>query len=115
MKTVALERNAMKKSLLLFSLAMFIVLRAGFADSAVFNIGPGDVAGLIDAINTANVNGEDNTINLAAGIYTLTEIDNGPGGLLGANGLPVISGNITIRGQGEISTIIQRELGFAEP
>ena len=77
MEELALERNPLKRSVLLFSLAIFIVLRAGFADSAVFNIGPGDVTRLIDAINTANANGEENTINLAAATDTLTAIDNG--------------------------------------
>ena len=34
------------------------------AQSAVFNISSGDVAGLIAVINTANANGEENTIIL---------------------------------------------------
>jgi hypothetical protein len=35
----------------------------------------GDVACLIAAINTANTNGEDDTINLLAGTYTLTAVN----------------------------------------
>src|SRR3982751_1634062 len=39
--------------------------------AATFNIADGDVAGLINAINTANTNGEDDVINLAGdGVYT---------------------------------------------
>src|SRR5262245_43826484 len=34
---------------------------------ASFNIAPGDVAGLITAINTSNVNNQPDTIDLAAG------------------------------------------------
>jgi hypothetical protein len=56
--------------------------------ATVFHCGAGDVQCLIDAINTANANGEKNTIRLAAGTYTLTAVDNG--GPFDANGLPVI-------------------------
>jgi hypothetical protein len=64
--------------------------------AADFSVASGDVAGLIAAINTANANGEPDTINLAPGLYTLTTVDNGTGG--GANGLPVITSVITING-----------------
>jgi hypothetical protein len=44
---------------------------------AVFNVGAGDVAGLIAAINTANSNGDpSNTINLTKSTYDLTAINN---------------------------------------
>src|SRR5262245_48558989 len=43
----------------------------------VFNVGAGDVAGLIADINTANTNGQSsNTINLTASIYDLTAVNN---------------------------------------
>jgi len=70
------------------------------ASSATFNIANGDVAGLINAINTANSNGEDDTINLAAnGVYTLTVVNNT---IQGPNGLPVIAEDrrLTINGNG---------------
>jgi hypothetical protein len=70
----------------------------------VFNIPSGDVTNLINAINKANANGRDNTINLSAGTYTLTSADNG--NEFGFNGLPSITGNITIRGAGADTTII---------
>ena len=41
------------------------------AHSAVFNIPSGNVPALIAAINAANANGEENTIILAFGIYTV--------------------------------------------
>src|SRR5688572_20355865 len=91
-----------------FFLSLFI--SSAPAHSAVFNISSGDVTGLIAAINAANANGEENTINLAPGTYTLTSIDNGqsPGS---ANGLPVISSVMTIKGQSAEKTIIEREGG----
>src|SRR2546421_4336666 len=65
--------------------------------AATFNIADGDVAGLISAINTANSNNQDDTINLAAsGNYVLTAANNG------SNGLPIIGidngHNLTING-----------------
>lgn len=75
------------------------------AYAAVFNIASGDVAGLINAINTANSNGQDNTINLATGTFTLTAVDNTNEG---ANGLPSITGKMTIHGAGDNITVIQR-------
>ena len=46
------------------------------AFAAVLECPSGDVACLIAAINTANANGEVNTIRLAAGAYTLAAADN---------------------------------------
>ena len=63
-----------------------------------FQCGAGDVQCLIDAINTANANGQENTIRLAAGTYTLTAVDNGTSS--DANGLPVITSPLTITGKG---------------
>ena len=54
--------------------------------AAIFNINDGDVAALITAMTTSNVDGEDDTIELATnGTYTLTVINNGT-----QNGLPQI-------------------------
>jgi hypothetical protein len=64
------------------------------------------VACLIAAINTANVNGEVNTIRLESGTYTLTAIDNATDG---SNGLPSITSPLTIVGAGAGNTIIERE------
>src|SRR5437870_5214215 len=69
------------------------------APAATFTIANGDVAGLISAINTANGNNQDDTINLASnGDYVLSAANNGE------NGLPVIGidngHNLTINGNG---------------
>ena len=76
---------------------------------AVFNVGAGDTATLIADINTANSNGQSNTINLTASIYYLTTVNNY---WYGPNGLPAISSNLTIHGNG---AIIQRDPGANTP
>src|SRR5262249_40676852 len=73
---------------------------------AVFNVLTGDVAGLVADINTANTNNDPNgnTINLTAGsTYNLTTINNF---WYGPDGLPAISSNLTINGNG---ATIQRD------
>jgi CSLREA domain-containing protein len=67
----------------------------------------GDVAALIAAINTANGSGFSTTINLLGGVYTLTNVV-GPIGDAGPNGLPTITGDITINGNG---AVIERDPG----
>jgi hypothetical protein len=66
----------------------------------------GKVACLIDAINTANANGEANTITLEAGTYTLTAVDNTTDG---PNGLPSVTGSVTIKGAGAEATRLARD------
>src|SRR6266851_7902802 len=83
-----------------FGLALMATRPGQAAD---FACAAGDVACLIDAINTANANGEVNTIALEAGNYTLTAVDND------INGLPVITSTLTIRGEGAETTIIERD------
>jgi hypothetical protein len=70
-----------------------------------FHCRAGDVACIIAAINDANASGEKNTITLAAGLYTLTTLDNEIDGL---NGLPSIHGTLTIKGAGALQTIVER-------
>src|SRR5262245_51789058 len=72
-----------------------------------FSCDGGDVECLLDAIHDANANGEENTIRLEAGTYTLTAIDNGTPG--DTNGLPVITSPLTIRGTGADTTVIARD------
>jgi hypothetical protein len=76
------------------------------AFAAVLECSSGDVACLIAAINTANANGEVNTIHLAAGTYTLAAADNDADG---PNGLPSITSALTIVGDGAANTIVERE------
>jgi hypothetical protein len=80
-----------------------------------FSCAAGDVACLIDAINTANANGEANTISLEAGFYTL--LSPFDPGLDTAVGLPAITSTLTIRGASGISTVIERDpdLGLLQP
>ncbi len=70
---------------------------------AVFNVAASDVASLIADMNTANSNGQSNTINLTASTYDLLNIDNY---WYGPNGLPAISSNLTIHGNG---AVLQRD------
>ncbi len=59
-----------------FILSLILAVLSYTAKSAVFNIADGDVTALINAIITANSNGEADIINLAAnGNYTLTVIN----------------------------------------
>ena len=77
--------------------------------AAEFTCPAGDeaaVACLIDAINAANANGEENTITLAAGSYTLQEVHNDTDG---PNGLPSITSPLTLTGAGADATIIERQ------
>ena len=91
-----------RASLFFFLLLSLLVYSSVSAQINVVNVNT--VAGLITAINTANSNGEDDIINLAAGTYTLSAIDNGTNG---ANGLPVIGpdGNHSVTIQWHGSTI----------
>jgi hypothetical protein len=76
--------------------------------AAVFSIPCGNVAALIAAINTANANGQNDTINLPACTYVLTKVQDNTDG---PSGLPSITSQITIKGAGATRTIIERSLG----
>jgi hypothetical protein len=83
--------------------------------AAEFFCSSGDVSCLIAKINRANQNGEENTINLAAGTYTLTSIDNSSGfGNNIRNGLPRITSAMIINGESAETTIIERDPGAPE-
>jgi hypothetical protein len=81
----------------------------------VFHVSAEDVPGLIAAINTANANGEENTVFLEPGMYNLTAVDNNTTIGLGnpavqqANGLPAVTSRLALRGAGAEVTIIQRD------
>jgi hypothetical protein len=95
--------------IMLGTLLTLVLLRP--AQAAVFNIASGDGAALINAINTANGNSEDDTINLPAGTYTLRAVNNDTDG---PNGLPLIASAITIHGAGADSTVLARTDGAPE-
>ncbi len=69
----------------------------------VYTVGAGDVATLISDISAANLAGGSNTINLTQSTYDLTAINNF---WYGPNGLPPITSNLTIHGNG---ATIQRD------
>ena len=84
----------------------FTLASPSTVQAKTFHCGAGDVQCLIDAIRDANANGEENTIRLAAGTYTLTDVDNHTDG---PNGLPSITSPLTITGAGVDTTIIERQ------
>src|SRR5262249_36414732 len=86
---------------LLIALAAF----AAPAGAAVFNIAAGDVPGLIAAVNAANTTAEPDTINLAAGTYTLITPQ------ADQTGLPEITTDIQIVGAGSGTTVLTRNSG----
>jgi hypothetical protein len=73
--------------------------------AAVVHCSAGNVSCLIQAITTANGTVGADTVELEAGTYSLTAVDNETGG---ANGLPVITRPLTIRGVGAEATVIER-------
>lgn len=81
--------------LLLFVCTQFVGSDSLWAGE--FFCASGNVTCLIAAINEANGNGEENTINLAAGTYIVTAVNNTEDG---ANGLPSVTGNLAITGKG---------------
>ena len=83
---------------IIISLVFCLSLSSVPAYAAVFNVASGDVTGLIAAINAANSNGEENTIN-EPGTYTL--IVNTLG----------ISSEMTINGESAETTVIERDAG----
>jgi hypothetical protein len=89
----------------MIAFAVMTLGRLSPVQAAVFNVAAGDVAGLISAINTANGNNEDDTINLAAGTYTLTAVNNDTDG---SNGLPSITTALTIHGAGANHMVLAR-------
>jgi hypothetical protein len=100
----------MRKRLLYVGTVVYIILILGLLESihaAEFFCPSGNVTCLIAAIKESNQNGQKNTINLEAGTYTLTTADNGDEFRNNANGLPLITGKITIRGQGSFETTIE--------
>jgi hypothetical protein len=115
MQTCRNQRNPKRNPNLFRSLGIQLVVYTlllfstpPFLSAAVFQIPAGDVPGLIAVINASNANGEENTIFLQAGTYTLTKADNGTG--FDHSGLPVISSSLTIRGDRAGTTVIERDV-----
>src|SRR5262249_22666778 len=98
------------------SRALFVLALAAClcppAPAAVFQCGAGDVACLIGAIHAANADSAADTIQLAAGTYTLTAPDNTTDA---PNGLPEVTSTISIVGPGAGVTTIQRDPALSSP
>ena len=75
------------------------------AEAAHFSCSSGEVLCLIASIEQANANGQDNTITLAAGVYTLTTVNNDADG---PTGLPVVTSTLSITGAGAALTSLER-------
>jgi hypothetical protein len=78
--------------------------------TTTYTVAAGDVATLIADINAANTNGTNTptTINLTAGTYDFTAPNNNT---FGPNALPVVTGNITINGNG---AVLERDLSLGQ-
>ena len=98
--------NALKRLYRMSALIIFLTLTLARhpSEAAVFTVPSGDTAALINAINSANANAEDDTINLGAGAYSLMLFDPE----IDVAGLPPITGVITINGSSTGATIIER-------
>ena len=97
------------KKLVIVAVNMWVFIGAvGPIHAAEFFCPSGDVPCLIAAMNDANLNGEENTIDLAAGTYTLTSIDNSPT-FSSRNGLPRVASAMVINGESTETTIIERD------
>lgn len=91
----------------LFGVLFFFPFFSPRARAAVFNVPASDVygpEGLVAVMNAANSNGEADTINLAQdSTYVLTSPS---ANYYGPTGLPLVSGNLTIEGNG--ATIVRQ-------
>jgi hypothetical protein len=103
------QRRWWRGGLLVAALVVSALAPARPGQAADFACTAGDVACLIDAITTANANGDANTITLEAGTYTLTAVDNTTEGAPNErNGLPSITSTLTVRGADPDTTILER-------
>jgi hypothetical protein len=106
-----IKKTFLYRYIKVFICALYVLFIPKAVYAAIFDVASGNVSALVEAIEAANTTTEDDTIFLEAGTYTLTEVDNTTDG---ANGLPSITSNIEIIGDGPDVTIIERNL-TAEP
>ena len=101
----------MNQTRCMLALTMCVLLTSAvrICTAATFTCLAGDVACLIAAIHIANSTPQADTIQLAAGTYTLTAADNETSD--GLNGLPVVTGQLTITGVTAESSTIERAPG----
>jgi hypothetical protein len=104
LKKANFSRKDLAKIFALLLTYFFSIAWSTLVCAEIFNIAEGDVIGLISAIDSANLNDVEDTINLAInGSYTLTVADP-KGGPNGPTGLPSITSVITINGNGAAIT-----------
>jgi hypothetical protein len=96
------------RCMLALTICVLLTSAVRICTAATFTCAAGDTACLIASINTANSTPEADTIQLAAGTYTLTTVDHTTDG---ANGLPSIISDLAIQGVGADATIIKRDTG----
>ncbi|MDA0180350.1 Ig-like domain-containing protein [Solirubrobacter phytolaccae] len=87
--------------------AAVLASSATVAQAGTINVPAGDAAALITAINTANGNGEADTLNVS-GTYSFNAANNF---WYGATALPAITSDITIAGSATTGAIIQNGSG----
>jgi hypothetical protein len=86
-----------------------VLLSPSMVQARTFQCRAGDVACLIASIKQVNSQPRStHDIRLAAGVYTLTAVESE---VKGPNGLPSITGSLTIRGAGSDLTILERQVG----
>ena len=90
------------------TLVVLVLALGGVGQAAEFSCPASDVACLVAAVRAANAVSEPSTIQLADGTYTLTAVDNDT---TGPNGLPSVTGVVTIRGSDAARTIVERAAG----
>jgi hypothetical protein len=108
-------RNGLRNSVVIMGITVtFAVARPSVAAAETFHCANEDVACLIFAINDANSDThEKSTIWLeAGGTYTVTTVDNDTDG---PNGLPSITGNLTIRVTGKGTATLTRATDVNTP
>lgn len=91
----------------LYRISMFLLFFSSIyytplCKAAIFNVSGGDVAGLVAAVNSANTNEEEDTINLGQGTFVLTGDED-----VISPGLLTITSKITINGASSGTTAIQ--------
>ena len=100
----------MKRFWSMLLVGAFLLCAAQTARADIFDV-PCSVAALINAITTANATPGAHTLNLAGSCtYSLSDVNNA--GALGDNGLPRITGRMTLAGGS--NTIIERQQGAPE-
>jgi hypothetical protein len=101
--------------LVILTALIAVLTLASPATAGVFRCVAGDVFCLIGSIRSANERPGLHKIILEAGTYTLTVIDNTEGSEHGGNGLPSITGRMTIEGAGAAETIIETAFLPSQP